>query len=78
MTHDAQKLLQKALTLPDNERAELAGNLIASLDTVTDPDADAAWQQEIARRSEEIQTGRVKTVPWEAVQRKARALLDGK
>ena len=39
MTHDAQELLQKALTLPENERAELAGNLIASLDQTEDPNA---------------------------------------
>lgn len=78
MTHDAQELLQRALTLPDDERAELAGNLIASLDKVADPDVDAAWQQEIARRSDEIRSGQVKTVSWETVQKKARALLDGK
>jgi hypothetical protein len=32
MTQEARELLQKALALPENERAELAGNLIASLD----------------------------------------------
>lgn len=34
---DAREILQKALALSDNERAELAGNLIASLDTDLDP-----------------------------------------
>jgi putative addiction module component (TIGR02574 family) len=78
MTHDTQELLQKALTLPDKERAELAGNLIASLDAIQDPDVDAAWQQEIAHRLHEVQSGQVKTVSWESVQQKGRALLDGK
>jgi putative addiction module component (TIGR02574 family) len=78
MTRDAQELLQKALTLPDNERADLAGTLIASLDTEVDPDADAAWQQEISRRSDEVKSGKSKTVSWDAVQKKARALLDEK
>ena len=78
MTYDTQKLLQKALTLPDNERAELAGNLIASLDQTEDPDADAAWQEEITRRAHDVQSGQVKTVSWESVQRKGRALLGGK
>ena len=77
MTHDTQELLRKALTLPDKERAELAGNLIASLDAVQDPDVDAAWQEEIARRSHEVQSGEVKTVSWEAVQQKGRSLLNG-
>jgi putative addiction module component (TIGR02574 family) len=78
MTHDTQELLQKALTLPDKERAELAGNLIASLDAIQDPDVDAAWQQEIARRLHEVQSGQVKTVSWESVHQKGHALLDGK
>jgi putative addiction module component (TIGR02574 family) len=77
MTHDTQELLRKALTLPDKERAELAGNLIASLDAVQDPDVDAVWQEEIARRLHEVESGDVKTVSWEAVQQKGRALLNG-
>jgi putative addiction module component (TIGR02574 family) len=78
MTERTQQLLQKALSLPDNERAELAGNLIASLDTNIDPDVDAAWQAEIARRADEVRSGKVNTVPWPQVRKKARALLDGK
>jgi putative addiction module component (TIGR02574 family) len=78
MTHETEQLLQKALSLPDSERAELAGNLIASLDTNIDPDVDAAWQEEVARRWDEVCSGKVSTIPWESVQRKARTLLDGK
>jgi len=78
MTNAAQELLQKALSLPDHERAELAGNLIASLDTKVDPDVDAAWQQEVTRRALEIRSRRVKTIPWKEVERKGRSLLDGK
>ena len=78
MTRESQQLLEKALALPDKERAELAGNLIASLDAVEDPDVDAAWQAEISRRFQEVQSGRVKTVSWESVERKGRSLLDGK
>ena len=47
MTQEAQELLQKALALPDNERAELAGNLISSLDTTVDPDVD--YSKNLAR-----------------------------
>ena len=78
MTHEAKALLEKALALPDNERAELAGSLIASLDTNVDPDADAAWQEEVARRAQEVRSGAVATVSWEVVQRKARTLLHGR
>ena len=78
MKHDAQELLQKALGLPENERAELAGNLIASLDRKVDPDVDSAWQQEIARRAHEVRSGQVKIIAWEEVERKGRSLLGGK
>jgi len=74
---EASELLKQALTLPDKERAELASSLIDSLDPIVDPDAELAWQQEIARRLEDVESGRVKTIPWDEVQRKGRALLDG-
>jgi putative addiction module component (TIGR02574 family) len=78
MTQEARELLQKALALPENERAELAGNLISSLDATVDQDVDAAWQQEVVRRLHEVQSGKVETVSWEKVQQKGHTLLHGK
>jgi putative addiction module component (TIGR02574 family) len=77
MTQEVQELLQKALALTENERAELAGNLISGLDATVDQDVDAASQQEVVRRLHEVQSGEVKTVPWEEVRRKGRTLLHG-
>jgi putative addiction module component (TIGR02574 family) len=74
---ETSELLKQALTLSDKERAELASNLIDSLDPTVDADAELAWQEEIARRLEEIESGRVKTIPWDEVRRKGRALLNG-
>lgn len=73
----AGELLKHALTLSEKERAELASSLIDSLDPTVDPDAELAWQEEIARRLEEIETGKVETIPWEEVRRKGKALLNG-
>jgi putative addiction module component (TIGR02574 family) len=78
MTQEAHELLRKALALPDKERAELAGNLISSLDATVDQDVDAAWQEEVARRLHDVQSGKVDTVPWEEVRQKGRTLLHGK
>ena len=78
MTQETLDLLQKALALPEHERAELAGNLLSSLDTTVDPDVDAVWQQELVRRLNEVQSGKVKTIPWEEVQQKGRKLLHDK
>jgi putative addiction module component (TIGR02574 family) len=74
---EAGKLLKHALTLSDKERAELASHLIDSLDPTVEPDAELAWQEEIARRLEEVESGRVRTIPWDEVQRKGKALLNG-
>ncbi len=74
---EAGELLKQALTLTEKERAELASSLIDSLDTTVDPDAEQAWQEEIARRLSDVENGKVKTIPWEEVQRKGRALLNG-
>jgi putative addiction module component (TIGR02574 family) len=74
----AGELLKQALTLSEKERAELASSLIDSLDPTVDADAEQAWQEEIARRLSEIESGRVKTIPWDEVRRKGRTLLDGR
>jgi putative addiction module component (TIGR02574 family) len=78
MMQEAQELLKKALALPDKERADLAGSLIDSLDNTVDEDAEAAWQEEILRRLEEVRSGKVKTTSWDDVRKKGRALLHGK
>jgi putative addiction module component (TIGR02574 family) len=78
MTQEATELLQRALALSEEERAELASTLIDSLDTILDPNAEAAWQEEIARRAAELQSGKMKSVPWQTVREKGRAILNGK
>ncbi len=71
---DKDKLLREALSLPPEARAALAAQLIESLDGEVDPDAEAAWGREIARRIEEIRSGRVQPIPWS----EARARIMGK
>jgi putative addiction module component (TIGR02574 family) len=75
---EASELLKRALSLPDHERAELAGSLLDSLDPAVDENAEAAWQEEITRRLAEVETGKVKTIPWDEVRRKGQALLNRK
>ena len=43
MTKASQDLLTKALALSESERAELAKEIIASLDGLPDPEAEEAW-----------------------------------
>lgn len=67
MTQQASELLQRALSLSEEERAELAGSLIESLDPAADEAAEAAWNQEIARRTEDLDSGKAKIISWGAV-----------
>ena len=48
---------------PD-DRAELAADLLASLDGPPDADASAAWTDEIRRRVDGALAGDVKGTPW--------------
>ncbi len=63
MSQEADELLKKALTLPVAERAELAGSLIESLDEAGDESVKAAWDEEIARRMEDLDSGRLNLPP---------------
>jgi putative addiction module component (TIGR02574 family) len=51
------KLRSDALELPDQQRAELAHDLIASLDGRPDPGGATAWDDELVRRAEALEAG---------------------
>jgi putative addiction module component (TIGR02574 family) len=70
MTSRAQALLREALTLPTDERADVAAELLASLDE-TPPEnpaeVEAAWAHEIERRARRVMSGESTGEPWEDV-----------
>jgi putative addiction module component (TIGR02574 family) len=72
MTQKSQVVLEEALKLSPDERAEVAEQLIASLEEAPDIDVEQAWQEEVQRRLQQIERGEVKTIPWEEVQRRLR------
>jgi len=51
MKGPARRLLDDALHLPEDERADLAYEIIASLDGESDADVEKAWAEEIERRA---------------------------
>lgn len=61
--------------LTAEERARLIALLIDSLDPADDADIDGPWEQELLRRSKEIEAGTVVPVPGdEALERVRRTL----
>lgn len=78
MTHEVSDILKKALALPPEARAALAGSLLESLDDTVDASVEEAWSQEIAKRIQELGSGKVKPVPWAEARRQITALLHGR
>ncbi len=77
MTSNAIKLLEHALGLPENDRADLAARLIDSLDQHRDDDAPLAWDAEIARRIADMDSGSAKPIPWPEARRMILGMSDG-
>src|SRR5438034_8363099 len=70
---DSKQLLVEALRLSDEERAALAGELIQSLETEVDADAEAAWSAEIRARLDRVNAGSATTIPWSEARRRIHA-----
>ena len=78
MSQEVAELLKKALALPPEARAALAGSLLDSLDDTVDASAEEEWNEEIARRIQELDSGKVKPVPWAEARRQISAMLNGR
>ena len=70
MTPVAAAVLADALRLDEHARAELAAELLASLDGPADPDAETQWAAEIERRVAAIEAGTATLEPWGDVRRR--------
>ena len=65
-----EQLRNSALDLPEKERAELAHDILASLDGPADDGVRQAWATEIERRIAEIDAGHVDLVEADEVMRR--------
>ena len=72
MARSVVELFDEATDLDESERATLAGLLLESLETNSDPEVERAWAEEIERRLAKLNAGEAKLIPWEEV--KARLL----
>jgi putative addiction module component (TIGR02574 family) len=78
MSQEVSQLLKKALALPAEARAALAGSFLESLDATVDESGEEESNKEIARRIEELDSGKVKPVPWAEARRQVSAILNGR
>ncbi|MGE0392648.1 MAG: addiction module protein [Vicinamibacterales bacterium] len=80
MSPRVQELLREALTLSVQERADVAAELLASLDEAQpdDPAAvEAAWAHEIERRARRVMNGESTGESWADVRAKVMRDLTG-
>jgi len=75
----AHELLAQALKLPMDERANMARQLVLSLDSEPfEDDYEAAWNKEIAERVKRLDEGKAETFDWRTAHDEIRANLRGK
>jgi putative addiction module component (TIGR02574 family) len=78
MAPNAEKLLQEALSLPEDARLAIAEALLESVECEpADEGADTARSAEAKRRLKEVRSGAVKPVPWEEAEKQIFDPSDG-
>jgi putative addiction module component (TIGR02574 family) len=78
MSEKVRRLIAEALSLSEEERAQLVGAVLRTLNAQpTDDDEEAEWMAEIRRRADEMDEGRDEGIPWEQVRAEGERLLDG-
>jgi putative addiction module component (TIGR02574 family) len=77
MTKSAEDVLADALRLDVDARAELAAEILASLDHPGDPHGEAAWTAEINRRIAAVKSGETRLEPWAKLKRRIERELLG-
>lgn len=72
---NTETLIQEALSLPVQQRAALAAQLLSSLDALSEAEIEPLWFEVAAQRAVEMDKGHSRRIPAEEVHRQAMALL---
>ncbi len=75
MTAEAKRLLDDALSLPNQERLRLAEALFDSVSSEDQAEIDEAWRTEVLRRVEQVRAGEVELESWDTVRQAGREAL---
>jgi Putative addiction module component len=68
-------IADQALSLPATLRAELAAQLLSSLDDLPEAEIEPLWLQVAAQRAEQLDRGQSQRISAQEVRRQASALL---
>jgi putative addiction module component (TIGR02574 family) len=74
----AKEIIEATLKLDVRERARIAHEIIVSLDEEpAEEGVEQAWEEELARRAAEIDSGAVKLEPWSKVRQELDDIVRG-
>ena len=76
MPMKVKEIIEEVLRLSSHDRAQLAENLIKSLDEQEDPEAEKLWVEEAERRYKEYKEGKLKAKSSDLVFKKARSKIE--
>jgi hypothetical protein len=68
-TTHAKRVLSDAMALSEDERLDVATELLASLQGPDDGMDDATWLVEVRRRAERVERGESQSVTWDEAKR---------
>ena len=69
------EVIKGAMSLDVRDRATLAEKLLASLEELSEEEAEGLWAEEAQRRLDEYRAGRAKAISADAVHEKVNKLL---
>jgi putative addiction module component (TIGR02574 family) len=67
MSINLEEIINAVMELSLEERAQLAGTLLSSLDEASESEVERLWLEEAERRLQEYREGKVKGIPAEEV-----------
>jgi putative addiction module component (TIGR02574 family) len=78
MTDKAEALYSELMKLPDAERNALLGRALLALQAIeadagtdeSEEDVAAAWDEEVERRIDDLDSGRVQPISWEEARKR--------
>ncbi len=69
MATKLEKVVEQALSLPGPERLSVARRILESVEPELCAEVDRAWEEEIVKRVEKIDSGTASFRPWEDIKK---------
>ncbi len=69
MAAELERVIEQALSLSGSERLSVARRILESVEPEASEEVERAWDEEIAKRVEKIDSGSAKFRTWDAIKK---------